>query len=166
MPLAPLTDWTGTDPKIKQAAKVIVIWRKAASLQHTDVQSYSLGGANVYPILGSPDSTPKTVSRSALPLLRGLRSRQTDRQTDRLLYSVCSNRPHLRGTAMRPNNTFIYRGQQNVFFAASTILIVSRDLFTLLGLLSPPKPANDYISWNGSRERGFLPNNFCIFTPQ
>jgi len=41
---------------------------------------------------------------------------------------------------------------------------VSHGLFTLL--LSPPKPANDYISWNSSRERGFLPNNFCIFTPQ
>jgi len=29
------------------------------------------------------------------------------------------------------------------------------------GLLLPPKPANVYISWNSSRERGFLPY-FCI----
>jgi len=27
-------------------------------------------------------------------------------------------------------------------------------------------PANDCISSNSSRERGFLPNNFCIFTSQ
>ena len=41
---------------------------------------------------------------------------------------------------------------------------VCHGLFTLL--LSSPKPANDYISWNSSTECGFLPNNFCIFAPQ
>jgi len=38
---------------------------------------------------------------------------------------------------------------------------VCHGLFTLL--LSPPKPANDYTSWNSSRKRGFS-NSFCIFT--
>jgi len=40
-------------------------------------------------------------------ILRGSRSRQknrpTDRSTDRPRYSVCSNRPHLHSTAMRTN---------------------------------------------------------------
>ena len=32
------------------------------------------------------------------------RVKATDRPTDRARYSVCSNRPHLRSTVMRPNN--------------------------------------------------------------
>jgi len=34
-------------------------------------------------------------------------NRQTDQPTDRPRYSVCNNRPHLRSTVMRPNNTEI-----------------------------------------------------------
>jgi len=59
--------------------------------------------------------------------------RPTDRQTDYPTPSVAIGRIYVYSTTMRPNNTFIYRGQHNVF-AASTLLIVSHGLF----ILSPP----------------------------
>jgi len=45
-----------------------------------------------------PNSASRTASRSVQPFSLGLRSWQTNRPR----YSVCSNRPHLRSTAMRP----------------------------------------------------------------
>jgi len=61
--------------------------------------------------LGLPETTSRTASQSLQPLLQGSRSwptdrrRPTDRRTDRPRYSVCSNRPHLPSSAMRPNNS-------------------------------------------------------------
>ena len=50
-----------------------------------------------------PESTPQTACRSVQPFLQGrAHDRPSDRQTT---HSVCNNWPHLRSTAMRPNNT-------------------------------------------------------------
>jgi len=51
--------------------------------------------------LDPPESTSCTASRSVQPFFAGLTT-VTERPTDRSCYSVCNNRPHLRGTAMRP----------------------------------------------------------------
>jgi len=45
------------------------------------------------------------------------RDKQTDRQRDEPLYSVCNNRPHLRSTAMRPNNYRLHDGRRLQFVA-------------------------------------------------
>jgi len=72
---------------------------------------------------------------------------------------------HSHGTAL-PHFCPHKQAQSNVFLPLNcqdlTLLSVSHGLLTSLSL--SPKPANDYIFWNSSRE--FLPNNFCIFTPQ
>jgi len=46
--------------------------------------------------LGPPESSTQTASWSVQPFLHGSLRWQADRQTDRPLYSVSSNRPHLR----------------------------------------------------------------------
>jgi len=69
--------------------------------------------------LGPSKSTSQTASQSVQPFLKGSRSLQTDRQTDRPRYSVYSNTMHPASTAMRPNNTGV-----NVYSA----VITTRDI--------------------------------------
>jgi len=54
----------------------------------------SLGDLDPRVILGPPDYTSLTASRSVQPFLQGLRSWQTDRQTDHAT-PVCNDRPHI-----------------------------------------------------------------------
>jgi len=59
----------------------------------------------IHGFLGPPEYSLKSVSWSVRPFCRAHeRDQQTDRYTDRLRYSVCSNRPHLATAAMRPTN--------------------------------------------------------------
>ena len=54
--------------------------------------------------LGPFKSTSQIASRSVNPFLQASQSLQTDRQTDRPRYSICSNRLHLASAVMWPNN--------------------------------------------------------------
>jgi len=52
--------------------------------------------------------------------------RPTDLPTDRPRYSVCSNRPHLASTAMRPNNNHVLQSRRQnsrvSYFGEETVL--------------------------------------------
>jgi len=56
---------------------------------------------------GPPNSVTQTASWSIHPCCTAHeRDQQTDRQTDRPRYSVCSNRPHLATAALWPDNKY------------------------------------------------------------
>jgi len=69
----------------------------APSLPMGESRSHLIHGS-----LGPPDSTPSGISIGSA-VFAGL-TIVTDRPIDRPRYSVCSNRPHLRSTAMWLNN--------------------------------------------------------------
>jgi len=52
----------------------------------------------------------KSTSQTASGLVQLLLYRQTNRQTDRPCYSVCSNRPHLASAALQPNKYTMVSG--------------------------------------------------------
>jgi len=54
----------------------------------------------VHPLTHASSCPHESISQTVFAGLTIVR----DRQTDRPRYSVCNNRPHLRSTAMRPNN--------------------------------------------------------------
>jgi len=67
---------------------------KIAPLRGVDLNPHLIHGS-----LGPPKSTTQRTSRSLQPFCR---AHDCDRLTNRPRYSICHNRPHLRGTAMQP----------------------------------------------------------------